>query len=131
MKKFLIAIAITCGFGCSSLLAHEDEQPRRERGENNERADRKHRHRHHRHHHPRRGFAFSYYGPADVCGGIGSYSLGVGARVGNGVVDIFAAPFTTVPVLPPPRTYIYYPPRIRCSPPVIERIYPRRRYWRW
>ena len=125
MKKFLIAIAVVCGLGCSSLLAHEDEQPRRERNRDGECVEQRPRPR------GRRGFAFNYYRPSQVFGGIGSYGVGVSARIGGGVFDIVTAPFVTAPVVGPPETYIYYPPRIRYSPPVVERIYPRRRYWCW
>ena len=126
MKKFFIAIA-TIGFISLPVMADDHIEPRRERNRDGECVEQRPRPR------PRgrRGFAFNYYRPSQVFGGIGSYGVGVSARIGGGVFDIVTAPFVTAPVVGPPETYIYYPPRIRYSPPVVERIYPRRRYWCW
>jgi len=123
MKKFLIAVALMCVISSGSLMADENEQPRRER---NDRVNH-----HHHHHHHRRGFTFSYHRPRDIFGGIGSYAVGVTARVGRGACEIVAAPFTTVPVMAPPRTYVYYPSRIDYTPPAVRRIYPRRFHLHW
>ena len=127
MKKFLIAIAAV---GFMSLPVMADERPRRERDndrDENNRRDDNHRHRHGR----SRGFAFNYYSPGDVFGGIGNYGVGVSARVGRGVLDIVAAPFATAPVMGPPRTYMYHPSTIEYTRPFIHRIYPRRRHRHW
>jgi len=123
MKKFLIAIAAV-GFMILPVMA--DERPRRERDndrEDNNRRDHRHRH--------GRGFAFSYYSPGDVFGGIGNYAVGVTARVGRGTFEVVSAPFTTAPIMGPPRSYMYYPSRVEYTAPAIRRIYPRRRHWHW
>ena len=117
MKKFLIALAVVGIMGTSSLMADEDGHEERTR--NN----------HHHHHH--RGFAFSYYTPLDVLGGIGNYAVGVTTRVGGGVCDIVTAPFTTAPVMGPPRSYLYHPPRIQYTGPSIHRFYPPNGRWHW
>ena len=79
----------------------------------------------------RRGYAYSYYTPGDFFTGSVSYVAGVTNRVGRGLCEIVSAPFTTVPVMPAPRTYVYYPPKVEFeyTPPVVERIYPPRGYW--
>ena len=122
MKKFLIVVALMCVVGSSSLMADE---PRRERRENAECAEgcvpRRSR--------GRRGFAFNYYRPSQVFGGIGNYGVGVSARIGGGVLDIVTAPFVTAPVMGPPRSYMYYPSTIEYTRPFIRRVYPRRRHW--
>lgn len=123
MKKFLIAIAAV-GFMILPVMA--DERPRRERDndrEDNNRRDHRHRH--------GRGFAFSYYRPTQVLGGVGNYGVGVSARIGGGVLDIVTAPFVTAPVMGPPRTYMYHPSTIEYTRPFIHRIYPRRRHRHW
>ena len=127
MKKFLIAIA---AIGFMSLPVMADERPRRERDDNreeNNRRDDNHRHRHGR----SRGFAFNYYRPSQVFGGIGNYGVGVSARIGGGVLDIVTAPFVTAPVMGPPQTYMYYPSTIEYTRPFVRRVYPRRRHRHW
>ena len=129
MKKFLIAIA-AIGFMTLPVMADDHVEPRRERNRDGECAERQPRPR------PRprgrRGFAFNYYRPSQVFGGIGSYGVGVSARIGGGVFDIVTAPFVTAPVVGPPEAYIYYPPTIEYRSPFIRRFGPRRhRGWRW
>ena len=126
MKKFFIAIA-AIGFMSLPVMADDHVEPRRERNRDGECAERRPRSR------PRgrRGFAFNYYRPSQVFGGIGSYGVGVSARIGGGVFDIVTAPFVTAPVVGPPDTYIYYPPTIEYRSPFIRRFGPRRRHWRW
>ena len=116
-----IAIA---AIGFMSLPVMADERPRRDRDDD-------HRDSHHHHHRHGRGFAFSYYSPRAVLGGIGNYGVGVSARIGGGVLDIVTAPFVTAPVMGPPRTYMYHPSTIEYTRPFIHRIYPRRRHWHW
>ena len=134
MKKFLIAIA-AIGFMSLPVMADNHVEPRRERGQEGERAERpaqpQPRSRPRSRPRGRRGFAFNYYRPSQVFGGIGSYGVGVSARIGGGVFDIVTAPFVTAPVVGPPETYIYYPPTIEYRSPFIRRFGPRRRHWRW
>ena len=124
MKKFLIAIAAV-GFMSLPVMADHHGKHKVEsddnRGENNRRDDNR-RHRHGR----GRGFAFNYYRPSQVFGGIGNYGVGVSARIGGGILDIATAPFVTAPVMGPPQTYIYHPSTIQYTPPLVRRIYPRR-----
>ena len=126
MKKFLIAIA-AIGFMSLPVMADDHVEPRRERNRDGECAERRPR----SWPRGRRGFAFNYYRPSQVFGGIGSYGVGVSARIGGGVFDIVTAPFVTAPVVGPPDTYIYYPPTIEYRSPFIRRFGPRRRHWRW
>ena len=127
MKKFLIAIA-AIGFMTLPVMADDHVEPRRERNRDGECAERQPRPRSR----GRRGFAFNYYRPSQVFGGIGSYGVGVSARIGGGVFDIVTAPFVTAPVVGPPEAYIYYPPTIEYRSPFIRRFGPRRhRGWRW
>jgi len=121
MKKFLVLAGIVCMMGASPIMA--DERPRRERDD-----DHRDRH-HHRHHRHGRGFAFNYYSPGDVFGGIGNYAVGVSARIGRGTFEVVSAPFTTAPIMGPPRSYMYYPSRVEYTAPAIRRIYPRRHHW--
>ena len=125
MKKFLIAIA-AIGFMTLPVMADDHVAPRRERNRDGECAEQRPRPR------PRgrRGFAFNYYRPSQVFGGIGNYGVGVSARIGGGMLDIVTAPFVTAPVMGPPQTYIYHPSTIEYTPPIVRRIYPRR-HRRW
>ena len=127
MKKFLVAVALMCVISSSPLMADENERLRCECTDQCECNDSVN----HYHYHHRRGFTFRYHSPRDIFGGIGSYAVGVTARVGRGACEIVAAPFTTVPVMAPPRTYVYYPSRIDYTPPAVRRIYPRRFHWHW
>tara|TARA_R110000744_G_C18964757_1_gene517355 strand:- start:9 stop:389 length:381 start_codon:yes stop_codon:yes gene_type:complete len=123
MKKFLIVVAAIAAIGFMSPPVMADERPRRERDDD-------HRDLHHHHRHGR-GFAFSYYRPTQVLGGIGNYAVGVSARIGRGTFEVVSAPFTTAPIMGPPRSYMYSPSRVEYTAPAIRRIYPRRRHWHW
>lgn len=124
MKKFLVLASLVCVMGVNPIMADDDhEQPRR--GEDGSHEDGV------RHHHHHRGLAFSYYSPGDVLGGIGGYAVGVTTRIGRGALEVVAAPFTTAPVMGPPRSYMYYPPRIQYTGPSIRRFYPPNGRWHW